>query len=147
MAKTKRSTTVQPVSNAKGDEDWSAGLNSDEFADQLVKRLEAEEHCALKSDDVSAIERFLKTSGVTRRSALLYMARPWKETAQAIAQNHDTAVAFASVAHCLQEDVKRYKTLADLLGRAETRLMVALAVRTDMDEVLSLGKAGVVSHG
>lgn len=111
----------------------------DEFADELLKKLESDDDLIEADFSDRVDEKFQRDAA--RRGGLLFLSKPWKEMADAIAKDRDLAVAFADVAVCLDESISAYKGLADLLVTAQTRINLALCGREDMQAVMEEAKA------
>jgi hypothetical protein len=74
--------------------------------------------------------------GATRRMALAYLERPFREVVELIERDRGFAVAIAHVADVLKGHVQSYQTLADWMKAAHTRMAISLAAREDMSDVL-----------
>ena len=77
----------------------------------------------------------------SRRLALEYLERPFHETTEKLRNDRELAVATAHVAEVLEGHIISYGTLLEWLRMARIRMIVAGAVREDMDEVRAEAKA------
>ncbi len=108
---------------------------------ELYDRLQAEREPILGDGEAEAIEKFLRRNGIWRRMALAFLSRTWNETADPVRTERESALAFAAVFHALEETAGNYKRIAELMESAKARLMVALATREDMAQILAEAKS------
>lgn len=122
-----------------------ASIKAEEKATlKLYEGLMAEREPAIPVELLDVIERDINGTGVhavNRRAAMAYLATPFKKTADAIRTDRETALALAAVYFAIQGSLKSYKSLVGFMCAAEARLMVALAQREDMQEILALAEA------
>jgi hypothetical protein len=130
MVKTKRNT--KPAKTKRKGK--SPGSWDDKFVSKLLK-----EPPVLTDKQVSGIEHKIQRDAY-RRTALVFLAKPFKEMAEKFAKDRKGAVAFADVAYGARAMAQRYKSLSDLLESASMRIEVALCSREDFREVLEEGK-------
>lgn len=79
--------------------------------------------------------------GVTRRCAVSLLTRRGEELPNKVADDREFAVGCASLHHCLDGYVGSVKNLLELLKLVQARLIVALATREDLSELLVEGRA------
>jgi hypothetical protein len=81
------------------------------------------------------VERDLTGPGkyaISRRVAMAYLERPWRETTKSIANiDPEEAKGFKEVVECIEQHARAYRDLADWMTMASTRLSLALCVRQD----------------
>lgn len=103
----------------------------------------------LTEDMFTEIERGLSTGadGVTRRCGLAMMIKSGRELVDLAQGKRESAVLLAMGAECAKHSAERLRELAGIMDSAHARLLLALASREDMEEVLAEGKAEVVADG
>ena len=115
---------------------------------KLFDGLMSEKKPKVSAEAIARIEDDFRTFGgalnVNRRIALMYLSRTFSETAKKIREDRDTAVQFAAASGAIESSIKKYSMVLDLLTTAQTRLMIALCQRTDMQEVVTEGEASLV---
>lgn len=120
--------------------DWDA-LDEGEFAELITRRLR-EAPPALTQQQLDDIEKDAQAAGVTRRAVLASLTQPGAKLIDAVVDDHDTARAFADLHARIREYLDQMTLLTDLVQSARMRLMVALAQRDDMQELLDEVDAG-----
>ena len=80
--------------------------------------------------------------GQARRTALAILTVPCKKLFRDIEKERDTAVACADAERIISSYADRLRELSGLVEEAHRRLMIGLAGRTDMTEIVEQ-----VSHG
>jgi hypothetical protein len=107
---------------------------------EVYEALTAEKKPHIAEDEPGKIEDFIQGSTPTRRIALAYLARPWREIAENIRNDRDTAVTLAVAYEGIKEVAENYAIIAAMMKAAEVRLMISLAAREDMTEILTEAK-------
>jgi hypothetical protein len=69
--------------------------------------------------------------GVWRRTALASLCQTGAHFIEA-AKSRETAAAFAQACLCIDEDAKRFRSIAELMDNASTRISLAMCQRQDM---------------
>lgn len=115
-------------------------LPSGEFSDAFFAKLESESDPVLTMAALEKMEEFVTKSRTSRRAAILYLTRPWKDVATCVEKDRRLAVAFANLVACLDEDIKTYKALVSIMESARARMLSSLCLREDMDAVMLEGK-------
>jgi hypothetical protein len=110
-------------------------MHPDEFADTLFATMEKAE-AALTYEDMDQIEAMWNQQRRERRYSLVMLTMPWADLNQKVAEDRDFALAVAEVMQYANE-TKFYSGVADLIERAGTWAMVALAGREDGKELLA----------
>jgi len=116
--------------------DWEA-MSQGEFCDTLFEKLEAEP-ALLSCDEMDDIEKWWRSDMPTRRMALVFLTKPWKEVQQQIIEDDSFAAAAGEVVQCL--DSERYKALAEVIDTAGWRIKMALCSREDGLELAGVSK-------
>ena len=98
----------------------------------------------LSEEMLDAIERRFAdgANGAARRAALVTLLEPDARLFRAVAEDRETAIAFADIAQCASAYSNRLRDVADLVDRAVTRINVALCTRGDMDSVVADARHG-----
>jgi len=123
-----------------GAPEWGQ-MSSEDFAESILVKLETEE-AALTCEEMDIIEQFWRDDMRNRRCALVFLTKPFSEIREQIESDRGFAVCAAAAMDCIEPD--RYQTIANLLRDVQRRLMVAVACREDMEEVLEEAKEGIV---
>jgi len=140
-----RNINVNSTSNPKAwtDEEMrlieADKMDEDQFADRLYEQVEASP-ALINMEQVDTIEKIIRTD-MFRRAALLFATSSGAEICDKILNDRDFALAAADVFQGLDGAETRYRQLADLLAAIHARLLVALAGREDMQEILDEAKS------
>ncbi|MBR8379014.1 hypothetical protein KDW20_24915 [Burkholderia cenocepacia] len=119
----------------------SNSMGKNKFADRLFEQIEAAP-ALISKDDVQSIENVIARDAF-RRAALLFATSSGAELCRQVEGDREFACAVAHVQHELGNVVKRYRELADLLDVVNTRLLLSLCSREDMQEILdAVGRKG-----
>lgn len=123
-------------------EEWakieSNTMDPDVFADRLFDQLEASPGL-LSKEQVSKIESLIQHDQI-RRASFAIAALSGKDLCDGIAKDREFAVTVGGIYSELPAMIKKYQQLTDIFNQLETRLMIALYNREDMDAVISEGK-------
>ncbi|MEW8548577.1 MAG: hypothetical protein AB2693_34175 [Candidatus Thiodiazotropha sp.] len=104
-----------------------------DLANNLLAKLKAEGP-VFTIDDLGRFEDRLHKNAATRRAALAVLTKPFSEIQEMIENNRDFAVATADILTCT--DPELYQATHDLLENARTRMVLLLACREDMEEII-----------
>ena len=128
--------------------EWKAldfgAMDEDEFVELVLKRVKSAPP-ALTDAQVKSIEEQAQIDGVTRRIALAILMRPDLSLVNSIESDREAAVAFADCLARMDGYISRMKILAEMANSVKTKMMVALATRHDMREVIAEGKRSAFS--
>jgi hypothetical protein len=117
---------------------------------KLFDGLLAEKAPKVSADEIARIERDFSSFGgalnVNRRMALMYLSKPFAETAKSIREDRNLAVAFAALDGALEDSIAKYQNLVEILSMAQTRLKLAFCQREDMQEVVAEGHASLTTN-
>lgn len=116
---------------------------------KLYNKLMAEKEPAIPRELLDVVESDMNGPGVlavNRRMVLAYLSMPFKESADAIRTDRDKAITFAAIYLCTKSSVEKYRSLVEFMNAAEARLMVSLAQREDMLEILAIAETQVETH-
>ena len=105
----------------------------------------------LTAEVLDQIERDIGSNqpwGPWRRAGLACLTRSGRQLIEGLETDRDAAVAVAAVANGTKDYAKRLRELAELMDKANLRLLMALCWRDDIEEIMSEAKApeGAVSH-
>lgn len=124
----------------------------DGMTEEAINAMSADDSCdaiyakaenfgpVLTCEEMDNIEALWLKEKVNRRAALVMLTKPWAELNKMIIEDRGFAVAAAQV-QILAKEVNLYKALAELMEAADMRIMLALASREDMVEVIEEAKA------
>ncbi|MES1947445.1 hypothetical protein C84B14_08852 [Salinisphaera sp. C84B14] len=121
-----------------------SNMDHDEFTDFIFDEIE-NAPAALTRELVDRIEKNAQGMGLNRRIALLTMTISGSEFLRSIREDRELAVAYASAAECAKDDPQNLRHLADLIETFNTRTMVALCQREDMEEIETEAKRDLVT--
>lgn len=110
-------------------------MDPDQFGEIMLARLRAAP-ALLDESQVYAIESKIK-GDVTRRAAFAIASVPGADLLEKISTDREFAVAVGDVFNSLGEVKARYQQLLELFESIHARLMIAVAVRDDMEEILA----------
>lgn len=115
--------------------EWGA-MDPEEFAEKMVEEIAAQP-ATLTHSQVDAIEQRAQADGVIRRCVLAMLTKPGKHTLESALNDREAAVAYAG----LQADIRdylehRHDELKELFEAVDARILIALAQREDMEEIL-----------
>ena len=74
--------------------------------------------------------------GLTRRMALHSLCRAGADLIDGIEKDQEIALAMAELSSNLTDYINRLKSLTEIMESAQARLLVSLAQRADMTEIL-----------
>ena len=117
-------------------------------AKRNTRRQAATQHtrrdAVLSEEMLDAIERRFcdGANGAARRTALVTLLKSDDWLFRAVAEDRETAIAFADIAQCASAYSHRLREVADLVDRAATRINVALCTREDMDAIVAEARHG-----
>ncbi len=97
-------------------------------------------------DQMENLERTIQADdGVARRMGLAVAAMPGGELIGKVEADRNAAVTFATIDECVTEYLHKLKGLTAVLEVAQTRLLIALATREDMADVIAEAKKSTVN--
>jgi hypothetical protein len=113
-------------------------LDADTFSDVIFERVRTSP-ATLSEAEMRELEEAVRADhfGYARRGALGVLTQTGAEIINAVAEDRPTAVAFADLLNRITAYRNALTDLLDLLRQAEARLLVALANRDDMQEVMA----------
>ncbi len=92
----------------------------------------------ITDDEIDQIEKVFghnQPFGPWRRTALASLSRSGKQLIEAIENDRKAALAIASAELGIKNYAERLRDLAELMDKAQTRIMVALVWREDMKAI------------
>lgn len=92
------------------------------------------EPAKVTTDFVEMVDRRI-TYDPVRRGALVWLSKPFGEWVEQIHDDREAAVTFSVLAHLLDDTIKRFEALVDLLKAAQIQMKLAVCVRPDMDAI------------
>lgn len=114
------------------------GMDMNIFADRLFEIVEASPPI-LNREQIEDVEDAFQSGQRTRRAALLFASMTGKEMVNKAINDRDFAVIMSGIADELTNLQAMYRDMADLLGSVRARVLVALASREDMQQVIEEG--------
>ena len=111
-----------------------ANRRSETFEEKIVRKL-SKRPALVTLEVMDEIEAWWKATLAARRCAFATLTKPWPEMRDAIVNDTEAAEALAAVYTCF--DSEKFENLAKLAGAAQAGMMVALAYREDMDELMA----------
>ena len=109
--------------------------------DKLMK-----EPAKVTADFVETVDRCI-TYDPVRRGALVWLTEPFHVRVGQIQEDRKSAVAFASLAGLLDDSIKRFKALIELLEAAKIQMELAVCVRPDMNAINAEAKNQIDDDG
>lgn len=107
--------------------------------DELYRVAESEP-AFLSGEHVDNLEDWLQSSSLTRRASLTLLTRSFSDLQKDVRTNQEAAKALAGV-FVLQDDlINCIKTLSDCIEKSQATLMLLLAEREDMRELIDQAK-------
>ena len=97
----------------------------------------------ITADQMKTIEAAHQSDphGFARRSALAVLSQPCADIFEKIETDRETAVAVAAMLSCVDNLLTHIDAYREMISAAQTRLMVGLCARDDMEAVLAEGEA------
>ena len=117
-------------------------IDTDEDLDELFESLEMLP-AQLTLAQMNLLEQRWKDNMLARRMALTILTKPFSEFRQLVETDRDFAEAVASTYTCVDGVIEYCRGVAGTLEASRVWMMVALAGREDMEEVIEAGKAAV----
>lgn len=114
--------------------DWDA-LSPDEFAELIIQRAKEAPPTITKAQ-LYDIEKGVQATDATRRAAIAVLAMPGSELMQIVVSGRETALAFAQLTEWIDCFLEKQQRVKDLVKSAQAKLLVALAQREDMHNLL-----------
>ncbi len=113
-----------------------AEQNSEQFADEVTAKVKAAP-AWFTHEQMAKAEREFQANGVTRRIALAVLTKSGQELIDAVSADRDFAVAMADWSAGGDGYLAGLEAERKTVEHAQARVLIALAHREDMDEVLS----------
>lgn len=108
--------------------------------DQCVELFQAvlEAPASVSATVLDDIEKAFGTNhwGPTRRAALAFMSKTGREQMEIFTDSRSGAVAIATLDEGVREYSRQLRALADIMDAASARILLGLAQREDMSEVI-----------
>ena len=124
--------------------DWDdpawGNMSENEFYDALAVKMEGEP-AILDMQGMDRIESMWKEDMRNRRCILAALLKPFSEIREGIEKDDGFAEAMAACYVRANNTAEMLETIAGLVRNAESRMMVALAHRPDMGEIVERAKA------
>jgi hypothetical protein len=121
-------------------------LSEEVFADKMLRNIR-KSPALMTHEQMYEYEKGVQTdSGIARRGALAVLTQPGAKLIDGIYQDRETAVAMAAMYELISVYHKDLEGLTKLVDVALARLIVALANRTDMNEILAEGRRSIVTQ-
>lgn len=114
--------------------DWDA-LSPGEFAELIIQRAKEAPPTITKAQ-LYDIEKGVQATDATRRAAIAVLTMPGSELMQIVVSGQETALAFAQLAEWIDCFLEKQQRVKDLVKSAQAKLLVALAQREDMHNLL-----------
>ncbi len=119
--------------------DWNA-MDEDEFASAIVKQLTATP-AQLTCEQMDKIEARWRNDMNDRRCALAMLTKAGGELSEIVKKDRLFAEAAAAVQQHIPQLIEFHKTMIQLFQRVDAWLLIALAERDDMRDLLTAAKA------
>lgn len=110
--------------------------NSEQFGEEMTAKVKAAP-AWFTHEQMMKAEREFQANGVTRRLALSLLTKSGQELIDAVSTDRGLAVAMAEWSAQNTQYLAGLEAERKAVGHAQARVMVALAHRLDLDEVLS----------
>lgn len=111
-------------------------LDEETLAELMLQRI-TEDPAVFTDEQIDAIEKRAQADGITRRAMLAFLSKPGKWALETIAQDREAAVAFADLQAQILDYLDRDKSMREFFAAANVRILIALAQREDMDEIIA----------
>lgn len=111
----------------------------EQMCDAVYAEMEHKE-ALLTVDQINEIEHALKEQAMSCRAALLLLTEPWASLENKVRNNREYAISVA-FAQGFAQNAKIYKGLAELMMQAAIWAELALATRSDVDEIHAIAEA------
>ena len=113
-------------------------MDDEQFGELMLERLRAAP-ALLDESQVYAIERTIR-GDVTRRAAFAIASVAGADLIEKISADREFAVAVGDIFNSLDELKARHQQLGELFETIHARLVIAVAVREDMTEILAASR-------
>lgn len=133
------------IAKAAGYPNWRVAIRTlaeahrltgfDAFADDMYDRIDAAPSF-LSTEQMAEVEDAFQSWGVSRRIAIAILTKSGHELIQSISRDRNFAVAMARWSEEIRAHLAYLNGIKQLISHAHARVLIALAGRTDMKEVL-----------